>query len=117
MFTQNSVKTIDQEKKVWEYTTEELHSIIGNFEEEYHEAATGKIIHNSILGYVHEGNIEYALRIGAITKRENHYFIKLPEYRDYDLKLRALGELLKKRNYAQKVNNPISGMKDKIFNG
>ena len=98
-------QTIEPNKNTWEYTTEELKAIIGNFEKEYHEATTGKVIRNEILGYVHEGNVEHALRIGAITKRDNAYFVKLPEFRDYQEKHNALRELIGRRDYARKINN------------
>ena len=106
MFTQQTVKTIDTQKNIWEYTLEELHSVLGSFEKEYHEATTGKVIRNEILGYVHEGNVQHALGIGAIIKQGDSYFVKLPEYREYDLKLRVLGELIKRREYAKKQNDP-----------
>ena len=105
MIEQQTVKIIDTQKNIWEYLSEELKTIIGDFEKEYHEATTGEVIHNEILGYVHEGNIEHALRIGAITKKDNDYFIKLPEFRDYQLKYSALRELIGRRDYAQKQNN------------
>lgn len=115
MIEQQTVKTVSLEKNIWEYTAKELKAILGNFEREYHEATTGNPVHNEILGNVHEGNIEHALRIGAITEKDGCYFIRLPEYRDYDLKIRVLGELYKKRDYARKVNNPLGGMKKDIF--
>ena len=101
MFTQQIAKVIDTQKNIWEYTLEELHSVLGSFEKEYHEATTGEIIHNEILGFVHEGNINHALQIGAITKHGENYFVKLPEYREYNLKLRTLGELIERRKYAR----------------
>lgn len=116
MLEQKTVKTRDTQKNVWEYTTEELRSVLGDFEKEYHKATTGEAVHNNILGHIRKGNIEHALRIGAITKRENHYFVKLPEYINYDLKIKALGELLSKRSYAQKMNDPLKETRDKIFN-
>ena len=104
MFTQKSIKVINQEKNSWEYTTEELKAILGNFEKEYHEATTGEVIHNEILGYVHEGNVQHALRIGAITEHDNTYYVKLPEYNNYQKKLNALDELFSRRDYAKKKN-------------
>jgi len=100
--------TETQEKRINEYTLEELHSILGNFEKEYHEATTGNHIHNEILGNVHEGNVAHALRLGAITRykfdkirkpNEWTYFVKLPEYVNYQLKVEALKELNRRRDY------------------
>ena len=106
MFKQKTVQVINVEKKIWEYTPEELRSVLGNFEKEYNENATGEVIHNEILGYVAEGTIEHALRIRAITKKningKDVYFVKLPEYGDYNLKLRVLGEVISRRGYASK---------------
>ena len=104
MIEQQTVKVIDTQKNIWDHTTEELKIILGDFRREYHEATTGMIVHNNILGYVHDGNVKHALRIGAITELDGHYFVKLPEYRDYDLKLRALGELISRKEYAYKKN-------------
>jgi len=101
MIEQQTVRVIDTQKNIWEHTLEELHSILGNFEKENQEATIGEAIHNEILGYVYEGNIEHALRIGAITKRGESYFVKLLGYREYDLKLRALSELVERRKYAR----------------
>lgn len=99
-------ESIEQQNKMMsDYTKEELHSILGNFEEEYNQSATGKSIHNEILGYVKEGTIDHALRIGAITKHDVNgkdiYFIKMPEYNDYHKKINALRELISRRDYAK----------------
>ena len=108
MIEQKTVKIINTQKMMNEYTTEELHSIIGNFEKEYNEAATGDQVSNDILGYVKQGIVNQALRIGAIIKQGEVYFVKLPEYREYDLKLRALRELISRRSYAREKNNPLN---------
>ena len=103
------------EKRLTEYTKEELKAIIGNFEKEYHEATTGEIIHNKILGYVREGNVKHALQLGAITKRGEDYFVKLPEYENYQEKHNALRELIGRRDYAKKQNEPPrEELKDKL---
>lgn len=83
---------------------QELKEIIGNFEEEYNESATGKVIRNSILGCVKEGTVNHALRFKAITKHsindKDVYFVKLPEYNIYQRKLNALRDLISLRDYA-----------------
>ena len=100
----NEKKEALEDKRITEYTTEELKAILGNFEKEYHEATNGEVIHNEILGYVREGNVQHALRIGAITEEDNTYYVKLPEYNDYQKKLNALDELFSRRDYAKKKN-------------
>ena len=106
MFKQQTVKIIDLQKNIWDYTTEELKAIIGNFEKEYSENATGKTVRNEILGWVKEGTIKRALMMRAIVKHEvdgkDIYFINLPEYRDYQEKHNALRELISRRSYAKR---------------
>lgn len=115
-------ESIEQQNKMMsDYTKEELHSILGNFEEEYNQNATGKSIHNEILGFIKEGTIDYALKLGAITKYDVNgkdvYFIKLPEYNDYHKKLNALRELIGRRNYAKNKDlEAIIKTRDKVFN-
>lgn len=107
MLEQKTVTKID-ERCIWEYTTDELKNILGNFEEEYNSHMTGEVIHNAILGFVNQGTIDHALEIGAITRRkfknrnndEWFYYVKLPEYYDYQLKYGALRELISRREYA-----------------
>lgn len=98
-------KTIITKKKDWEYSTEELKAIIGNFEKEYSENATGRTVRNEILGWVKEGTIKRALMIGAIVKHEVNekdvYFVSLPEYREYQEKHNALRELIGRRAFAR----------------
>ena len=99
-------KEVEMENKMMsDYTKEELHSILGDFEEEYNKSATGKEIHNEIIGFVKKGTIDYALRIGAITihtvNEEYRYFVKLPGYNNYQKKLNALRELIGRRDYAK----------------
>ena len=107
MIEQKTVSVIN-EKRMWEYTKEELHSILGDFEKEYKEAATGEMIRNEILGYVKEGTVNRALMLRAIVKHnengKDEYFINLPEYRDYQEKYNAMKELASRRNYARKIN-------------
>lgn len=104
MNERNSVES--EERKIIDYTTEELNNILGDFKREYKENSIGEVIHNKILGFVHKGNIEHALRIGAITEHKNVYYVKLPEYRTYDLRIRALNELYCRSDYARKMNKP-----------
>lgn len=107
MFTQNTVKVIAK-KVAYEYTTEELHLMLGNFEKEYNENSTGEVIRNEILGHVREGTVVRALRLRAITKHEVNgrdvYFINLPEYRDYEEKHQAMCELISRRGFAKNKN-------------
>ena len=105
MIEQRTVKTIDTQKNIWEYTTEELKSILGNFENEYNENATGEVINNEILGFVKQGTIDHALKIGAIIKKGKNYFVRLPEFREYRLKHNALREIIGRRDYAHEQNN------------
>lgn len=104
MEEQKMVKVMG-EKMIWEYTTEELKSIIGNFEEEYNESATGKVVRNTILGHVRQGTVDHALKFGAITihniNSKDVYFIKLPEYNDYYEKENAMRELISRRDFAK----------------
>ncbi len=101
--TKQTVTKID-DRSIWEYSVEELKAIIGNFEREYNETATGEIIHNEILGYVKKGTVDYALKVNAIEvktiKDKYVYFVKLPGYTEYQNKLTALAELNGRREYA-----------------
>lgn len=103
----NEVKEVE-EKRITEWTLEELHSILGGFEKEYHKATTGNSVHNEILGNVCEGNVKHALRVGAITKYKFNegwvYFVHLPQYVNYTLKVEGLKELNRRRDYAKKEN-------------
>lgn len=107
MFDQNTVNVITK-KMNWEYSIEELHAIVGEFEKGYNKAATGKTVRNEILGWVREGTIKRALMMRAIVKHEvdgkDIYFINLPEYRDYQEKHNALRELIGRRSYAKRKN-------------
>ena len=62
-----SNETETGEKRITEYTTDELKNILGNFEKEYHEAAKGEVVRNEILGHICEGTIQHALKVKAIT--------------------------------------------------
>lgn len=107
MFDQKTVNVITK-KMNWEYSIEELKAIIGNFEKEYKENATGRTVRNEILGWVKEGTIKRALMTRAIVKHEvdgkDIYFINLPEYRDYQEKHNAMRELISRRSYAKRKN-------------
>lgn len=98
----------DENRLITDYSTEELREIIGNFEKEYDESATGEVVRNEILGYVKEGTIAHALKFGAITVKnirgEKIYSVKLPEFYSYNLKHNALRELIYRREYAEKIN-------------
>ena len=114
-----------QNRIISDYTKEELHSILGNFEEEYNKAATGKPIHNEILGWVKEGTVEHALKFGAITKKFEDiyndyvyyvYYVHLPQYYDYQKKHNALRELILRRDYAQDKNlDAIAETRKELF--
>ncbi len=105
----------ERNKPLFDYTTEELKQLIGNFEKEYNENATGEIVHNDILGPVKAGTVNHAVKSGAITG--DGKFILLPRYREYNQKHLALRELIGRRDYARSANKiPDLGNVVKSFN-
>lgn len=92
--------------------TDDLKRILGDFEKEYNESARSNkaIVHNDILGPVTQGTVDYALRVGAITKYyepvydRDVYYVHLPEYYHYNTKHRILRELIGRRDYAKGMN-------------
>ena len=92
-------------KRVYEMTTEELKEVLGDFERQYTEHQTGEIIHNQILGYEHEGVIEWCLETEMIAKKtgdgdEQDYYFLTMEGIEWQKKLNAYKELLVRRKYA-----------------
>ena len=94
-------------------STEDLKRILGNFEKEYNENAMGEVEHNEILGYAKKGTIDHALKVEAITRRyEEIYdkgvdYVHSPEYQEYDTKVRIIRQLLRRREYARKINSEM----------
>lgn len=90
-------------------STESLNRKLGDFERIYNQSAVGPIDHNEIIGPVHEGTVKHAIEIGAITKKfinkKNRYFIHLPEYLNYNMNVRILRELCRRREEAENINN------------
>lgn len=110
----NGIKD-NEERRMVDFSTDELKNILGSFEKEYNENATGETIHNEVLGFVKQGNVNHALRLEAITEHKNVYYVKLPEYRNYDLKVRTLNELNCRRAYAKKMNKQdLSELENKM---
>jgi hypothetical protein len=112
-----------QDRRISNLSTEELKSVLGDFEKEYDENATGKTIHNEILGHVKEGTVLHALSLGAITKHfeeiydKEIYYVKLPEYYDYQKKCNVLRELILRREYAKEKNiEAIAKVRERMFN-
>lgn len=95
-------------KFIGDYTTSELKSLVGNFEKEYNEHATGELVNNPILGPVKQGTVEHAIRVGAISHETINgvleYRVRLPGYHSYQFKLNALRLLILRRGKARKYD-------------
>lgn len=88
------------------YDTEELKTIVGDFENKYKNACVGDKITNNILGYTYRGIIDFALQFGAIgcqkLPNKERWFVKYPRINEWIRQEKAIIEIKIRRETAKK---------------
>lgn len=99
------------EKKVWEYTDNELRTLwveqnLGEFEREYNSLCTGARVMNQVLGSTFQPMIDWCSKNGIISKTLNYgkiyWSVCLPNYEEWERKVHIIQECQRRRTEKKK---------------
>jgi len=93
----------EQEKQIYEYSTPELHAMLGNFISEYEKHDIGEMIAHKAHGSIRQGILDWKISLGVITNRGVIY----PEIMAFQKKMDAMCQIMSRRSKARRLGKPL----------